>query len=377
MRILAVLTVRNEGAFLLEWLAHHRAVGFTDFLVFSNDCDDGTDRMLDQLAAMGQLTHVRNDGPYEKSGIQFTALKLADKHKLTKSADWIMCCDIDEFVNVHTGKGQITDLIAALPEADAITLTWRLFGNADTVRFSADPITDRFTRCAPAVLHWPWRAAMFKTLYRNTGVYRKIGVHRPRGVKDIDALQSYRWFDCTGRELGEDFKTKRLFSNYGQDNFKLAQLNHYPLGAMESYVLKADRGRVNRADLPLGLDYWVERNFNTDEDMSIARYSAARDGFLAAWKDDARLSKLHDRAVAWRHDRFKKLMCEEPFRDLFSRLLMTAPSRPISAVTGRTLTGFALLGQKQARAQAAPARPSDELLPKVAGGAVRKDDKPQ
>ena len=50
MRALAILCVKNEGAFLLEWLAHHRATGFTDFLVFSNDCSDGTDLMLDRLA---------------------------------------------------------------------------------------------------------------------------------------------------------------------------------------------------------------------------------------------------------------------------------------------------------------------------------------
>ena len=31
MRALAVLTVRNEGAFLLEWLAHHRAVASLTF----------------------------------------------------------------------------------------------------------------------------------------------------------------------------------------------------------------------------------------------------------------------------------------------------------------------------------------------------------
>ena len=49
MRALAILCVKNEGAFLLEWLAHHRASGFTDVLVFSNDCSDGTDLMLDRL----------------------------------------------------------------------------------------------------------------------------------------------------------------------------------------------------------------------------------------------------------------------------------------------------------------------------------------
>ncbi len=53
MRAVAVLTVRNEGSFLIEWLAHHRACGFSDFLVFSNDCTDGTDLMLDRLAALG------------------------------------------------------------------------------------------------------------------------------------------------------------------------------------------------------------------------------------------------------------------------------------------------------------------------------------
>ena len=90
MRFLAILTVRNEGAFLLEWLAHHRAIGFTDFLVFSNDCQDGTDKLLDRLEEMGLITHVRNDGPYDKSGIQFTALKTADKHRLVKKADWIL-----------------------------------------------------------------------------------------------------------------------------------------------------------------------------------------------------------------------------------------------------------------------------------------------
>ena len=58
MKITAVLCVRNEGAFLLEWLAHHRAAGVTDFLVFSNDCDDGTDAMLDRLAGLGWLTHL-------------------------------------------------------------------------------------------------------------------------------------------------------------------------------------------------------------------------------------------------------------------------------------------------------------------------------
>ncbi|MGR3758845.1 glycosyltransferase family 2 protein [Roseobacteraceae bacterium NS-SX3] len=347
MRVLAILTVRNEGAFLLEWLAHHQAAGFTDFLVFSNNCQDGTDLILDRLDEMGRLTHVRNDGPYHKGGIQFTALKMADKHRLVKRADWILALDVDEFVNIRAGAGQIPDLLAALPEADAITLTWRLFGNAGTVRFADRPVTEQFTRCAPEIVYWPWRSSMFKTLYRNDGTYKKTGVHRPRGAKDEARLENYRWFDCEGRELGPQFKNKRLFSNFGQPNYKFAQLNHYPLGSMENFVLKADRGRAVHSDHMLDLDYWVERNFNTAEDTSVARYAEARAALQAALMEDAELARLHRAAVEWRHARFAELMKQEPFRALFARLLMTPPSRPINAATARTLTGFAALGRAE------------------------------
>jgi len=105
VRVTVVLTVRNEGAFLLEWLAHHQACGVTDFLVFSNDCDDGTDAMLDRLDALGWLTHVRNPGPHPE-GPQWAALKLADTHPLVTGADWLLPLDIDEFVNVHTGDNR-------------------------------------------------------------------------------------------------------------------------------------------------------------------------------------------------------------------------------------------------------------------------------
>ncbi|WP_425043779.1 glycosyltransferase family 2 protein [Primorskyibacter sp. S87] len=346
-RFLAVLTVRNEAAFLLEWLAHHQAVGFTDFLVFSNDCQDGTDTMLDRLQELGHLTHIRNDGPYDKGGIQFTALKAADKTKQVRKADWILALDVDEFVNIHAGGGTLPDLLAALPEADAITLTWRLFGNADTVRYSDGLITETFTRCAPEVIYWPWRAAMFKTLYRNDGTYRKLGVHRPRSP-DEEILDKFRWFDCNGRELNEHFKTKRLFSNYGRSNFLHAQLNHYPLGAMESYVLKADRGRAVHSDHMLDVDYWVERNFNQETDTTITRLEPARAPLRKALHDDPELGRLHRKAVSWRQSRFQKLMTQEPFRALFARLMMTPPSRTISHASAQTLTGFANVGRAQA-----------------------------
>ena len=347
MTHLALLCVRNEAAFLLEWIAHHRAVGFDDFVVFSNDCADGTDEMLDRLAQMGLLTHVRNDGPHGPGGVQFTALNTAAGLDPVARADWILPLDVDELVNIHTGDHTLGALHAALPAATAITLTWRLFGSAGQVRYADAPVTETFTRCAPVQMYWPWRAAMFKTLYRNDGTYAKPGVHRPRGP-DAERLPAARWFDGHGRELPALFRTKRIFSTYGRDNYGLAQINHYPLGAIESYVLKAARGRAVHADQMLGLDYWVERNFNTDEDTSIAALGPARDALLADLKSDPVLGPLHHRAVAWRHARFETLMQQEPYRALFGRLLMTPPSRPLPVSAARALSRYAQTAQVSA-----------------------------
>ncbi|MEW9920656.1 glycosyltransferase family 2 protein [Marimonas sp. MJW-29] len=346
MTHLAILCVRNEAAFLLEWLGHHRAVGFDDFLVFSNDCQDGTDLMLDRLAEMGLLTHVRNTGPYDKGGIQFTALKAAAKMEQVKQADWILPLDIDEFVNIHTGDHTLSALHAALPDATAITLTWRLFGISGITRYEDTPILDTFTRCAPAIMHWPWRASMFKTLYRNDGTYRKPGVHRPRDpVKS--RLPEARWFDGAGRPLPDLFKTTRLFSDYGQDNYALAQLNHYPIGALESFVLKADRGRAVHSDHILGLDYVVERNFNTETDTSIQSLSGPRNAEHARLMADATLAALHEKAAAWRRARFEELLQQDDYRALFGRLLMCPPSQPLPRDAAQFLLRHALLARQE------------------------------
>ncbi len=324
MRVTAVLTVRNEGAFLLEWLAHHRAAGITDVLVYSNDCADGTDAMLDRLAAMGWLTHVPNPGPHPE-GPQWAALKQADRHPLVREADWLIALDIDEFVNIHVGDRTLAALIAALPEATAITLTWRLFGNGGIVRHDG-PVTRAFTRAAPAVLHWPWRAMMFKTLFRNDGSYRKLGVHRPRNPAP-DRIAGQRWFDGSGRELAPDYRTGRVFSALGRDTYRLAQLNHYALGSVEDYLLKCDRGRPNRESLAMGMDYWTDRNFCDVEDRSVL--SAASDNLRAELMSDPTLGPLHMAALTWRRQRIGALLAEEPWRALYGRLLMALPSRPL------------------------------------------------
>ena len=53
--------MKNEAPYILEWVAYHRAMGVDNFLIYTNDCSDGTSEMLDRLQEMGVLQHRNND----------------------------------------------------------------------------------------------------------------------------------------------------------------------------------------------------------------------------------------------------------------------------------------------------------------------------
>src|SRR6185312_3190997 len=128
-RIVEVAFAKNEGRFLLEWIAYHRLIGVGDFLVYTNDCEDESPALLDRLQEMGHAAHMPNPlAPGEQA--QNKALNRAAEHPLVKAADYVLQIDPDEFLCIKTGGGRIADLIATAPEADAICVQMRFFGDS-------------------------------------------------------------------------------------------------------------------------------------------------------------------------------------------------------------------------------------------------------
>ena len=90
-RITAVSMMKDEGPFVLEWIAHHLAVGFTDIVVYTNDCSDGTDTMLMRLEDLGLAYHRVNRIP-EGLRPQPSAINYAQDEELVGDSDWVMVC---------------------------------------------------------------------------------------------------------------------------------------------------------------------------------------------------------------------------------------------------------------------------------------------
>ncbi len=349
MRCLIVTTMRNEGPFILEWIAYHRAIGVTDFLIFSNDCEDGTDEILDRLHALKIVCHKPNPRKGKKT-VQWQALSRASNHRLVEQADWILVSDVDEFLCIHEGSGQIADLIAARPDADGFAIPWRMFGHNQQVAFQDQPMTRLFTRAAPATLLWPWRAVQFKTLFRADQRLDRLGVHRPR----LQDGAEFNMVDGNGDPAPAIPGTviPSVVPRYG-----LAQLNHYALGSVENYLVKAERGRPNHSEDPIDLAYWIDRDFNQIEDTAILRHADAIADGMAELRADPELDQLHTRSVAWRHQRIKTLMQDSEMFYTHARLCQIGPTRVLPMTAQRRMWSQlmsirrAIHAEKQAREQ--------------------------
>lgn len=337
---LIITCMKNEGPFILEWVAHHHAIGFDHFLVFTNDCDDGTVELLDALADLGLVTRL--DNPYQQMGSGYNpqkgALKYAEGLDLARNAEWIHIIDVDEFVNIHVGNGTLNDLFGAVPDARMISMQWRLFGNSGRVAYEDCLLTEAHTSCAPKFCPSPIQAWGIKTLFRTdgpgvAGAFNKFGVHRPL-KKQVDGPVS--WVNGSGKPVPDDYHNSGWRFGTRDYGYDLVTLNHYAVRSAQSFVVKRDRGRVNHVDRDQGLAYWLRMNFNMEEDTSIHRRLPDTRKALARLLEDHKLNTLHQQAVEAHKVKLETLLQREDTRAFFERITahdMDLLSRHLNFVT--------------------------------------------
>lgn len=322
-RVAIVTTMKNEGPFILEWLAYHRAIGVTDFLIYTNDCTDGTDTMLQMLERKGLCQWREN--PFREMDLkpQHAALQAAEAEPMMQEADWGICMDVDEFIDIKIGDGTLkalfTAMEAAMPGANMIALTWRLFGNSEVRGYEDRFLLDQFTRCAPEVVRKPHQAWGFKTLFRNIEIYKKLGVHRPKGLKP-DLWDQVRWLNGSGHALPKEMFRNGWRSTLETYGYDWVQLNHYAVRSAESFLVKRDRGRVNHVDRDQGMNYWFRMNHNAQEDRSIQRMIPALRAEWDRLMADPEIAAAHAHSVACHRAKIAELRATENYEAFYGEL---------------------------------------------------------
>lgn len=316
MRITVVASMRNEGPFIVEWVTWYRMLGFTDVVVVTNDCTDNSPLLLDALQAAGWVHHLRHDVP---AGQRITHQKLqaATAHKAVRRADWVLVCDVDEFLVIHKDSGRIQDLVGTTPDAVpflAMAFNWRVFGTCGVEAFEDLPVHQQFAIATP--LGGP-NSNMIKMLHRQPRWFQSLGEHGPRGWNLARYGRSptdpgMYLVNAAGKEVAgwtpEGRYTRSLRKPFV--TYDGAQMNHYMLRSAESFSLKAGtKAPVSLTDRYTDI-YRARADGGTEPDISAFHHAddfAALHAQAIALPNVSRLHALccadHLRLIAEKHGR--------------------------------------------------------------------------
>ncbi|SIT78504.1 Glycosyl transferase family 2 [Yoonia rosea] len=320
-RFVIATPMKNEGPFIVEWVAHNLAIGVDAIAVFSNDCSDGSDALLDRLDAMGKVHHFDNTfggkpAPQRRAYRRFLKMDLAGPE------DWVIPIDADEYINIKTGDHTLQALTRAVPDARTLSMTWRLFGNAGVVGYKDKFLTDQFRSAAADHTPRPPQAWGLKTMFQRD-LWGHIGVHRPKRPT-VEQFSETQWYNGSGQPMPDRYMQGSWRSGPDSLGYDLVQLNHYALKSCESYLVKKARGRAHHGGEALGLEYWQKMNHNRIEDRSI---DAIRPRKAAIYKEllaDSELRTLHDACCENHRALIRELQTRPDFNDLMAALVPDA-----------------------------------------------------
>ena len=325
--------MKDEALFLLEWYAHHLAVGFTKILVYTNDCSDGTDDMLIRLEELGLGYHRRNDIP-EGVKPQPSAMKYAQAEPKVAEADWILMFDADEFLCINYGDGTLDPMLDAAGDANGIVITWRIFGSGNVVDWSRDPVTEQYLYAAPPTWNKGWGV---KTLFKFDPDKWKIGIHRP-SIKNKHLETGFpdtvKWLNGSGQPMEDYFKFRGWRSIRRTVGYQWAQMNHYAVKSVDSYAIRKFRGNVNNKKDKYNADYWSLQDRNEVYDDKILRYTERRKQIMDELLTDPVLSRLHYAAIEKVEARLEEYRATDAYAEL-KQSLLEASEVPITQIVAK------------------------------------------
>ena len=102
-----IATLCDESPYIIDWIAHHRAIGVTDFVLYQNDSVDGTTQLLTALHDSGKIHFIDNTNPndapqkfHDLPPLQRRVNARALRHEIVQNSDYILVIDADEYLDL-------------------------------------------------------------------------------------------------------------------------------------------------------------------------------------------------------------------------------------------------------------------------------------
>jgi hypothetical protein len=239
-RVAVAAIFKNEGPYVLEWVAHHRALGVETFFIADNVSTDETTGLLAALAEAGIVRHLPFPTPMGRPPQQSAYERIVAQHGA--EADWIAFLDADEFLVPAEPNRPLAAILAGLdpgPDVGTVVVNWALYGSSGQMKPSPLPVVERFQRRAetahPVNRH-------YKSILRPAAYAGPVGNPHHFPLK-----RGFRAVHVDGTEVRDvPGKPKGLSQHVVWSPLRI---NHYVIKSWEEfYFRKRARGRATRSD---------------------------------------------------------------------------------------------------------------------------------
>ncbi len=311
-----ITCMKNEGPFILEWIAFHKSIGIENFVVFTNHCTDGTDLLLDRLDELGIVTHMPNPAiMMEKTYYQPIAFKYGLTMPVVRRSDYIISMDVDEFINIRAGKGHFTDLLKAAGPFHALSMSELNFTSGGHETYEDGWLTENFkTHESTRPGRWKARRGV-KTILNGMGAFERPANHRPIMVPGTE--DELVWVDGSGRIVPPEFAMDHDQKSYDcRGAYDLVALNHHALRSVDSYLIKMDRGDVVAKWRKVNQKYYRVRAGGDAEQGWVDHQIPAARAVEADLLADEKIAALHALCVERHKARLNEIKDQPEVKEL-------------------------------------------------------------
>jgi hypothetical protein len=218
-----VAILKCEYQFVEEWLCYHRLLGVESFVLYDDDPEQRLRSLLSHHSSyVTVFDHADGFDAGQGRDRQTKAYEHAIRHM---NCDWLAFIDGDEFIVLRKHEN-IADFVGTFEEAEAIVLTWHMFGHNG---YYDDP---------PSVLSCLVRrkaepGRMMKSIVRRTSIQQVKSAHR---VRTTNPRATY---DANNRNYADVIYPGKT---------DVAHINHYFCRSYKTWMKRLYRGCLSYSD---------------------------------------------------------------------------------------------------------------------------------
>ncbi|WP_374520575.1 glycosyltransferase family 2 protein [Hydrogenophaga sp.] len=257
---------KNEGPYLLEWIAACRLAGAHLICIADNNSTDGSTTLLAELHRQGLIVHIPFPSEEGKPPQLSAYREIMSRHG--QAVDWMAFIDADEFFRFDPPTLTLPALVDALgqaPDVGAIAINWAIYGSGHQAGYEDAPVAARFRwRAEPSVIDNHHYKSLVRTrAYANT-----------HGTPHMFSLQNgFRYVLADGTPLlhhpdrGVGLSDRVVWSP--------VRLDHYVLKSREEFdAKKRPNGSATTPGRVKGDAYFFHHDRNEVEDPASGDHLA-------------------------------------------------------------------------------------------------------